>query len=682
MPPPARGTDAISTSLLKNAEIVWDRDGLPFSRTYSDIYFSVNDPVAESRHVFIEGSKLPARMAATAGRPLLVGECGFGFGLNYLLTAELFCRQAPKGSRLHYISFELHPVRRKDLQRFFATLPSTLLPLSAALLSHYPEQGKGLHRLHFSYRNRFVTLDLVYGDALHSLAGLSIPAPGVDAWYLDGFTPTRNASLWEGDLFRELAVLSHAGTTIASYSVAGVVRRNLEAAGFRTEKSPGFGNKRHKLAGQFMHGYDDMPPGEDRWSNPWPARPATATTIGVIGAGLAGCATAYALAARGFAVTLVDKGDTLASGSSGNLRGLVHFTPARKLAPASRFRLQAFTHAVRHYAILSGKHEFGWRQSGVLQLAVTEAEKSLLRDVTVNGTYDSNLLRAVDAREATAIAGMTLEHGGVFMPAAGSIDPGALCRAWARHEGIRVHLNTEVLDFHPTGNQWQLLLADGKRPGDLAFDALVICHNSVPAGFGSLPRYPCLVNHGQVDTHVVDNPALLPAVPLCQRGYLVPWRHQGQALAMVGGSYAQGDHHSADAAALARKNLALLGQLAPGLKRQLAARMEAVASRAGSRLTTPDYQPLAGPVEDTAACRTIFAAYRRNARSKVNARPAYQAGLYVNLAHGSGGLTTTPLLAEYLASLISGEPLPLLADDIPAIHPLRFLLRDLKKQKG
>ena len=91
---------------------------------------------------------------------------------------------------------------------------------------------------------------------------------------------------------------------------------------------------------------------------------------------------------------------------------------------------------------------------------------------------------------------------------------------------------------------------------------------------------------------------------------------------------------------------------------------------------------LAGPVEDTDACRTRFAGYLRNARRSILEQPAYLPGLYINIAHGSSGLTSTPLAAEYLASLIGGESLPLLCDDIQALHPLRFLVRELKRQKG
>ena len=139
----------------------------------------------------------------------------------------------------------------KDLQRFYQQLPSTFQPITDQLLKVYPEQGKGIHRLKFQFQTRHVTLDLLYGHAVDAFKNLSIPpAGGVDAWYLDGHAPSKNEEMWNILLCKTIASLSKPDqTTLASYSVAGTIRRNLEEAGFTLSKTDGNGKKRPMLTG-------------------------------------------------------------------------------------------------------------------------------------------------------------------------------------------------------------------------------------------------------------------------------------------------------------------------------------------------------------------------------------------------------------------------------------------------
>lgn len=682
-----RWINDISTSLLQNADITWDRNGLPRSRTYDDIYFSVNNPLEESRHVFINGNHLGTRLPQVTDRPFIIGECGFGFGLNFLLTVEQFSRTAPESARLHYISCELHPVRLKDLKRYYANLPSSLLTLAAVLLRHYPEQGKGLHRFQFSYRQRFFTLDLVYDEATKALRGLSMPAPAVDAWYLDGFAPSRNDDMWQPRLFREIAAHSKAGTTLASYSVAGAVRRSLESVGFQIEKSPGFGNKRHMLSGRFEK---QSPPQAAGWQWPWPGEQRQPQRVAVIGAGLAGCATAHALAMRGIPTTLIEAQDTVAAGSSGNPRGILHFSPARQLTPAARLRLQAYSHALQHYAVLAGQHDIGWQPGGVLQLAMPGKEQLQWQGLADAGRYDASLFRWVSREQAQTLAGVTLPAGGLFFPGAGSLNPAALCQALSQTTGITLHTQTRVTGMTAEPDGWTLALNTPDSHREAHFDAVVVCSNPFARDFEILPDYPLVANHGQTDTYTVRDTRgsndtagiVLPKTVVCHKGYAVAWKAHGSQQLMTGGSFAQGHHDEAETEMLGKKNLALLASMLPDLAAALTAAAHPCQSRTGTRVTTPDFLPLIGPVEDSTACRQIYAALSRNARKPVTACPDYLPGLYINAAHGANGLTTTPLAGEYLAALICGEPLPILHEDIQAIHPLRYLVRDLKKQQA
>lgn len=206
----------------------WRDDTTPVSARFDDPYFSLNDGAAESRHVFLQGNDLPARL-----RPgFHVAELGFGTGLNLVLTAMV--AQVP----LTYTSFEAFPMPAADAARALARWPevsSQAAPMLAAL-----DRGE----TRFLLGN--VTAEIVVGDARQTLPAWDGRA---DAWYLDGFSPAKNPELWEPALLAQVGAHTAPGGTFATYTAAGHVRRALEAAGFIVQRRPGFGHKRHMTTG-------------------------------------------------------------------------------------------------------------------------------------------------------------------------------------------------------------------------------------------------------------------------------------------------------------------------------------------------------------------------------------------------------------------------------------------------
>ena len=64
----------------QSAELIW-RDGtIPVSTRFDDPYFSLENGLNETRHVFLDGNDLPARFA----KGFHIAELGFGSGLNFL----------------------------------------------------------------------------------------------------------------------------------------------------------------------------------------------------------------------------------------------------------------------------------------------------------------------------------------------------------------------------------------------------------------------------------------------------------------------------------------------------------------------------------------------------------------------------------------------------------------------
>ncbi|RLQ87729.1 tRNA (5-methylaminomethyl-2-thiouridine)(34)-methyltransferase MnmD [Notoacmeibacter ruber] len=221
----------------------WDIEGRAHSDLYDDVFFSRADGLAETTHVFLEGNRLKQRFAALpSGATFTIGELGFGSGLNMLATIELWRSAAPAGAVLHLVSFEKHLLPPDAVNRMLAPWPH-LLSLATPLISAAADHETGELEMDFGHD---VHLKVMIGDVADRIADMAAPA---DAWFLDGFSPAKNPAMWYADLMAALATNTAEDGTFATYTAAGWVRRNLEAAGFAVEKRPGFGRKREMMAG-------------------------------------------------------------------------------------------------------------------------------------------------------------------------------------------------------------------------------------------------------------------------------------------------------------------------------------------------------------------------------------------------------------------------------------------------
>ena len=228
------------SSPLVPAEPAVTGDGTPFSSIYGDVYHAAQGGLAQARHVFLAGNDLPRRWIGADSFVIL--ETGFGLGLNFLATWQAW-RDAALEGRLHFVSVEKHPFRHEDLTRLLAPY-SELAPLAREMLRQWPPLVPGAHRLDFDRDGLSLTLFL--GDAGELLPLLPHQ---VDALYLDGFAPARNPDLWSPALLRALTGLCRHRATLATWSVAGQVRRALAREGWQLARRPGFGGKREMLTG-------------------------------------------------------------------------------------------------------------------------------------------------------------------------------------------------------------------------------------------------------------------------------------------------------------------------------------------------------------------------------------------------------------------------------------------------
>ncbi|GHE20890.1 bifunctional tRNA (5-methylaminomethyl-2-thiouridine)(34)-methyltransferase MnmD/FAD-dependent 5-carboxymethylaminomethyl-2-thiouridine(34) oxidoreductase MnmC [Halomonas urumqiensis] len=656
---------------LDTARLDWQRDDTgeqaPRSLAFDDVYFSRHDGRAETEHVFLAANRLPERFAAwRQTRPFVVGETGFGTGLNMLCAWACFDRHAPPSARLHLVSTEKYPLQRDDLARALANWPD-LAPRAERLIAQWPEPVAGVHRLWLDER---VTLDLHFGDTRERLLRLD---GRVDAWFLDGFAPSANPEMWHPALFAAMAARSRPDATFATFTCAGVVKRGLAAAGFTWRKVPGFGRKREMLAGEI-----GTPPVDDRRdATPWftPPPPQRARHVAVIGAGIAGGSVAAALARRGIRVTLLDR-DAPSAGASGNAQGALYVKLAADTNLQSRFYLAGLMTSQRWFSQLDPDHCL-WQPCGVLQLASSDKAASRQARFLAHHPLPPGVVEGIDAAEASRRAGLEIAAPALDYPQAGWVRPAALCQRLAESPGVMFRqADVEALTRDTPTECWRLTMTDGDT---LNADQVVIATATLANRFAQTRELPLQPVRGQVSQ--LNLPPGAPALSrvVCDTGYVAP---AAEGVLTFGATFSPHDSDTALREADHAANLAELEGMLPGFVdalREAGAELDPaqLTGRAAVRAASPDKSPYAGPVPDAQAWRDAYAALAKDA-TRVPATPGrHHGGLWISAAHGSRGLASAPLCAELIASRICDEPLPLEQPLVDHLHPGRRLIRDL-----
>ncbi|MBW5799323.1 bifunctional tRNA (5-methylaminomethyl-2-thiouridine)(34)-methyltransferase MnmD/FAD-dependent 5-carboxymethylaminomethyl-2-thiouridine(34) oxidoreductase MnmC [Halomonas elongata] len=657
---------------LTRAHLDWRPDDggedTPHSSEFDDVYFSRHDGRAETEHVFLDANRLPERFQDwTEDRPFVIGETGFGTGLNMLCAWACFDAHAPARARLHLVSTELYPLDRRDLARALAAWPD-LADRAAVLLAQWPEPVSGVHRLWLDAR---VTLDLHFGDTAERLRWLD---GRVDAWFLDGFAPARNPDMWQPALFAAMAARSRPGATFATFTCAGVVKRGLAAAGFAWRKVPGFGRKREMLAGEIA----TPPADERRRATPWftPPAPCPRRRVAVIGGGIAGTSVAAALARRGVAVTLIDR-EGPGAGASGNRQGVLYVKLAAETNDQSRCYLAGLLHSRRWLDALDPDGSL-WQPCGVLQLATTPREAKRQAAFLSNHPLPDSVVRGVSSEQASQLAGIPIENGGLEYPLAGWVRPDALCRRLAATAGVTL-LRAEVDDITATPEGWRLSMTTDEGPDELDADQVVIATASLANRFVQTADLPLQPVRGQVSSLTLPENAPAPSRVICAGGYVAPPR-EGQLT--FGATFRPNETDARVSDADHRANRDELTRTLPGYAAALegsGAPLDTAAfdGRAAVRAASPDKTPYAGPVPDAAAWRQAYALLAKDATRIPDLAGQHHPGLWISAAHGSRGLASAPLCAEVIASRICDEPMPLEVPLVDHLHPGRRLIREL-----
>jgi tRNA 5-methylaminomethyl-2-thiouridine biosynthesis bifunctional protein len=619
-------------------EIDWSNASAPRATAFDDIYFSREGGLAESDAVFLAGCDLPD---AWRGRDrFAICELGFGAGVNVLAVWRAWRHTRAPHAQLHISSIEAFPLERADAARALTQFPD-VADLAAKLVECWPVRAYAPQRLWFAEDGLWLTLHT--GNAETILTGLD---GRFDAWFLDGFAPTRNPGMWSEGVFRNMARLSAPDASAATFTVAGDVRRGLESSGFAVEKKPGFGAKRERL--------------EARRAGAAPAARASPKRVAVLGAGIAGASVAHALTRRGVETVVLDAAPVLGAGASGNPAGLVMPRLDRD-GPLREVFLTAYLHAVLAY---EGLGDGVFVACGVEQRA--EARNAdALADLLNDPPLPDDWLRA-------------LPNGAALHPRAGVVRPVEVVRAFLRDANVM--LDAPVAALERVGDAWTLRAPDG-RPL-LKADAVVLACGAALKEFGPTKFLPIELSRGQIEWGA----GAAPAHVLTQSNYAAPFdggvlfgatfdkygppatrrpapAHAGESLAV---------HIEVESQT---GNLEALARLAPEIAQSID--RAHLNSRASLRAATPDRAPIMGALPDETAWREHNAAVAHGAEPVASPRLP---GIYVVGGLGARGLTLAPLLGECIAGEICCEPALLSREARAAIDPERFLTRALRRK--
>lgn len=596
--------------------------------------------------MFLEGNGLPGRWAGRGQFVIL--ETGFGLGTNFLAAWQAWRADPRRPRNLHFVSTELHPPTREELAAF---APPGCEDLRERLIGAWPVLLAGMHRIGFE--DHHVVLTLAFGDAGRCIPDL---CAGVDAFFLDGFAPAKNPAMWEPRLFSALSRLARAGASAATWSCARAVRDGLGSAGFETEVRPGFAGKREMLVARFA------PRCKTRRHEP-PAPCAGGRSAIIVGAGLAGCAGAFALARRGWRVLLVEAGEGVACAASALPAGLLHPLASADHNLASRIVQAGFLWARSELAGLAPAGAGVWSDCGVFQQSQDEQDALLQERWLARLAPPPGHARAIGPDEALAQIGVRPRRGGLWFATGAVVSPRAWCAAMLGQSGGAVRLAPGVRVQSIDGGR--VRCADGT-----VFEAehVVLAGATGIGALAGAARLELRPVRGRV-TLLRGAPAGMRA-GLCGDGYLVP---PLLGPSFVGATFEDpltpGAGPFLSGAEADRQNLARLESLVEGPTGATVA-----GAFQGERCVSRDRLPLVGAIADEAGAWQDREALRGSHPADLPRRK----GLWCLGGLGTRGLALASLSGELLASMLEGEPWPIEKSAGEALDPARFLLRALR----
>ncbi|MFC3903632.1 tRNA 5-methylaminomethyl-2-thiouridine biosynthesis bifunctional protein [Acinetobacter marinus] len=632
-------------SPISCAELDWQQvDGvdIPVSKQFGDVYFSKANGLLETRHVFLNGNDLSERLAQLAdGEQFVVGETGLGTGLNFLALWQLWQNVRPNNnSRLHFISVEKYPLSQADLARALSTWDE-LAPLSKRLIESYPFALAGCHRIRFD--DERISLDVWFGDASECFPLMQSHRP-VNAWFLDGFAPSCNPELWQEQIFQHIMRLSAQGTTFASFSVAGVLKRALQSYGVEITRPKGFGHKREMLKAVWKK-TDDQIQNDSQYNNH-----STQRKVAIIGAGIAGLTTAWTLAQRDIAVTLFEQDQPLAGGS-GNPLAMLNPKLCSMDKVATHLMTTSWQYALRFYPQFDA-----FQAMQIEQIHDTKNHEKKINEVLSLQDYPKDIL---------ALTQHDAEQSTILLKQAGVLSPHQFAKQVLVHPLISL-IQKKITQLEVCDDQQIRLYNQDDNKAEEFSDVIVCNAMDLNRLFPNTPKLKPIrgqvtwTNFDETDFNATDINRADLKTPLENSkkntaysfgGYASPMQDNQTPQLIFGASFLPTDDQTNLRIEDHQHNFQLLQQYQPELAERISDNPKDWQGRAALRAQTADYLPLIG----------------RSERISPN--------IYLFAGLGSKGFLFAPLCAELIVSQMLNDTLPVPSNLAYLLRPDRFKIK-------
>ena len=483
-------SEAFKKLSLESHQLQW-KDELPFSLDANDIFFQ-DEALNEIEHVFIKPNEIKHR--SSVEKNLIVGEIGFGFGLNFLSTCQTWIQNSNEGL-LTYFSIDHKVASHDEIKKLFKKF-NELSDLELTFFDCFEPIHQGINKFFFQQWN--VELIIYVGDVLDAISNLDKNFKA-DAWYLDGFDPKLNNVMWSDPVLDFIQMHSYKNTTISTFTAAGFVRRGLTQRDFEVERKKGFKFKRHHITGKFSK----------------PSKEKKPKKIAIIGSGIAGCSTAYHLAKNGHVVEIFEIESEISSGASGNPLAALYPRFNLNNEPLNLLNFSSFYYADRFYKSLDCD---GYFETGIGFKINDKRTESWIKKLKVLNRED--LFSFSDNQNKTGLK----DFKGVIFNHGGHIDPKKINQSLLDNENIKIHLCHEFKNFEIGSSSVTLRIDDNNQ---YTFDYLVLAHGSGLINFSN----DLSLSKGQLVAAKISNSIKMP---INSSGYILPAK---DGLNWIGASY-------------------------------------------------------------------------------------------------------------------------------------------------
>lgn len=664
-----------------NVHIHLNHSKTPVNKPGDDIEHVSPTRLEEFHNVFYKKNNIATRLNNHVRCYFSIAESHFGCGFNFLNTWQHFrqhlARQQAKNQintpvqRLHFISFEKSPLKLGALIDALSAWPA-LSSLSEQLIKQYPDNLAGCHRLEFE--NGRVVLDLYIGNILHSINTMSFAKAGViDAWFLNQ-PMFGNASPLQDNIYKAIANISKNNATFTSLAHDKFTRKGLSEAGFNINIVNDASSAQDVLVGSIKHA-NNTQSAADYFAHD----KSLLNQVAVIGAGIASSCILYSLAKRGISSQLFCQDEKPAMGASHNVQGAIYPHLQAKNSPHSELFAHGFLYAKRFYNnLLNEGYHFDYDWCGVLQHAVKQPFAERHQNLAQKQLWPSSLVRNVTSEEGDQLAGVNTGYSGVFFEQGGWVNPPQLVTAMlnAAHDltPFKSTFNCNITQLEKTADGW-FLFTNNKKFGP--FSDVIICAGEHSDAFEQTKTLPIVGVRGQVSHIQSSEQSNKLKTVLCHKGYFTP-AYLGHHC--MGATF---EKNSKSRQVTEQDNVTNKEQLLSFYTQSdFATSLGRITSaKAAVRCSFIDHLPMAGEWAEQSDYTLAFANLRLGKRYQYEPLSKPHKGLHILTGFGARGLCSAPLIAEHLISALNNEPRPLSERVSQAIHPARFIVRDLIRNK-